>query len=332
MPVVPGTPAGAVEAPLVATAAKPRRRVSLRRRETFAFYGFLSPWLLGFIALTSVPLVLGFAMSLSNLTTVNLHTDLRYVGADNYVRAYHDHEMWYALKRTGILMVTLVPLWIVTQLALAMILNAGIKFLGLWRTLFYIAVVIPVVAKAFMWKAIAAADGGLINRVLGALGGSSRVDWLLDHPTTTLVMLLVWGGAGSGMLIFLAGLKSIPEELYEVARIDGANALRRFTAITLPLLTPVIMFQLVWGLVGAANVFIEPILLAPGIQQGVSSSVPTDNVTINLYALQRIFVEGDFGYGAAIAWIFIALLLVITALVFLSGRFWVFYAREQHGR
>jgi multiple sugar transport system permease protein len=173
---MPGTPLAAAETPLAAAAVKPRRRVSFRRRETFAFYGFLSPWLLGFIALTSVPLVLGFGMSLSNLTTVNLHTDLRYVGADNYARAYHDHEMWYALERTGILMVTLVPLWIVTQLALAMILNAGIKFLGLWRTLFYLAVVIPVVAKAFMWKAIAAQDGGLINRVLGALGGSSRVD------------------------------------------------------------------------------------------------------------------------------------------------------------
>jgi multiple sugar transport system permease protein len=306
--------------------------VSSRRRETLAFYGFLSPWLFGFIAMGSVPLVLGFAMSLSNLTTVNLHTDLRYVGADNYVRAWHDTQLRHAFERTGFVMVTIVPLWIVTQLGLALLLNAGIKFLGLWRTLFYVAVVVPVVAKAFVWKAITAQDGGLLNRVLGALGGSSDVNWLLDHSTATLLMLLVWGGAGSGMLIFLAGLKSIPEELYEVARIDGANAIRRFTAITLPLLTPVIMFQLVWGLVGAANVFVEPILLSPGLQQGFGSTVPSDNVTVNLYALQRIFVDGDFGYGAAIAWIFIALLLVVTVIVFLSGRFWVFYAREQYGK
>jgi len=323
---------GTAETSLAATAARPRRRASFRRRETLAFYAFLSPWLLGFLALASVPLVLGFAMSLSNLTTANLSTNLHYVGADNYVRAYHDHEMWYSLERTGILMVTIVPLWIVTQLGLAMILNTGIKLLGLWRTLFYMAVVVPVVAKAMMWKAISAQDGGLVNRVLGALGGSSDVEWLVNHPTVTLITLLVWGGAGAGMLIFLAGLKSIPEELYEVARIDGASALRRFTAITLPLLTPVIMFQLVWGLVGAANVFIEPILLAPGLQQGLSSAVPTDNVTVNLYALQRVFGDGDFGYGAAISVIFILLLLVVTALVFFSGRYWVFYAREQHGR
>ena len=282
--------------------------------------------------LASVPLVLGFAMSLSNLTTMNLHTNLRYVGTANYVRAYHDHEMWVSLERTGILMVTIVPLWVLTQLGLALILNTGIRFLGLWRTLFYVAVVVPVVAKAFIWKAITAQDGGLINRVLGALGGSSNVSWLVDHPTATLIMMLVWGGAGVGMLIFLAGLKAIPEELYEVARIDGANAVRRLVSITLPLLTPVIMFQLVWGLVGAANVFAEPLLLSPSLQQGLSTPVPTDTVFANVYILNRIFGDGDFGYGAAISWIFVALLLVVTALVFLSGRFWVFYTKEQYGK
>ena len=318
--------------PLVATVVKPRRRASRRRRETLAFYGFLSPWLLGFVLLTSVPLVLAFAMSLSNLTTVNLHTNLHYVGADNYVRAYHDHEMWYAFKRTGILILMIVPLWLVTQLALALLLNAGLRFLGLWRTIFYVAVIVPVVAKASIWKAMTDPDGGLLNRVSGALGGSSNVSWLVDHSTATLLMLLVWGSAGLGMLIFLAGLRGIPGELYEVARIDGAGAVRRFLTITLPLLTPVIMFQLVWGLFGAANVLVEPILLAPGLQSGIGSSVPSDNTFVNLYALQRIFGDGDFGYGAAIAWIFVVLLLFLTALVFWSGRFWVFHAREQYGK
>jgi multiple sugar transport system permease protein len=323
---------GTVEAPVASAVAKPRRRASFRRREALAFYGFLSPWLLGFIALTSIPLVLAFAMSVTNLTTVNLHTNLQYVGGDNYVRAWHDSEMWASLKRTGILMATIVPLWIVTQLGLALILNAGIRLLGLWRTIFYLAVVVPTVAKAFMWKAVFAQDGGLANRVLGALGGSSNGDWLLDHPTSALVLLLLWGYAGIGMLIFLAGLKGIPGELYEVARIDGAGSLRRFATITLPLLTPVIMFQLVWGLFLAANVVVEPILISPGLQQGLGSTVPTENVTVNLYALQRIFGEGDFGFGAAVSSIFVLFLLLVTALVFMSGRFWVFQAKEQYGK
>jgi multiple sugar transport system permease protein len=324
---------GTAETPLAATAALPRRRASRRRRETLAFYGFLSPWLLGFITLSSIPLVLAFAMSLSNLTPVNLHTNLHYVGADNYVRAYHDHEMWYSLERSGILMATIIPLWIVTQLGLAMILNASIKFLGLWRTLFFIAVIVPIVAKTFVWRAMTAQDGGLINRVLGALGGSNHVDWLLDHSTATLLMVLVWGYAGTGMLIFLAGLKGIPEELYEVARVDGASAVRRFVSITLPLLTPVIMFQLVWGVFLAANeAFIYPILLSPGLQSGLGSTVPTDNVFTNLYALQRIFGDGDFGYGAAVAWIFVLVLLVVTALIFVSGRFWVYSGKEQYSK
>jgi multiple sugar transport system permease protein len=317
--------------PLVTAAVKPRRRASRSRRETLVFYGFLSPWLLGFLLLTSVPLALAFAMSLTNLTPVNLHTNLHYVGTANYVRAYHDHEMWYSFERTGILMVTIVPLWLVTQLLLALLLNAGLKFLGLWRTLIYVAVVVPIVAKASIWKAMTDPDGGLLNRVLGALGGSSNTEWLVDHSTATLLMLLVWGYAGLGMLIFLAGLRGIPEELYEVARIDGAGALKRFFTITLPLLTPVIMFQLVWGLFNAANVVVEPILLSPGLQSGIGSTVPSQNTFVNLYALQRIFGDGDFGYGAAIAWIFVLLLIVVTAVVFWSGRFWVFQTREQYG-
>jgi len=307
-----------------------RRRASLRRRETLAFYGFISPWLLGFIFLSILPLALGFAISLSNFNGFNLHTSLRYVGFANYTRAFHDPEFWQSLIRTGVFTLIVVPATLVIQLGLALLLNSRIKVLGMWRTLFYIPAIIPIVATAYIWKAITAQDGGLVNRLIGAFGGSSSIDWLVGHPRATLLALVLWGSAGVGMLIFLAGLQSIPEELYEAARIDGASRVAVFRKVTLPLLTPVIMFQLIFSLIRAAQVVAEPILLSPNTTGGLGSSVPPPNQLFNVQALQEIFVYGDYGYGAAMIWIFVAILLAITAVLFYSGRYWVHYGSEQY--
>jgi multiple sugar transport system permease protein len=223
-----------------------------------------------------------------------------------------------------------VPLTLAVQLGLAMLLNSRIKLQGVWRTLFYIPAVIPIVATAYIWKALTAQDGGLVNRIVGAVGGSSSTDWLVGHPTATLLALMLWGSAGIGMLIFLAGLQSIPEELYEAARIDGASRSVVFREVTLPLLTPVIMFQLIWGLIRAAQVVAEPILLSPNTTAGLASSPPEPNQLFNVQALQAIFVYGDYGYGAAMIWIFVVVLLAVTAALFFSGRFWVYYGSEQY--
>lgn len=306
----------------------PRRRTPIRRRETVSFYGFISPWLLGFIFLSILPLALGFAISLSNFTGFNLHT-LRFVGAANYTRAFHDPDFWLSLVRTGVFTLIVVPATLAIQLLLALLLNSQVKLVGLWRTLFYLPAIIPIVATAYIWKALMAQDGGLVNRLIGALGGPRTIDWLVGHPRATLISLALWGSAGVGMLIFLAGLQSIPEELYEAARIDGAGRVAIFSRITLPLLTPVIMFQLIFSLIRAAQVVAEPILLSPNAG-GIAASPPDANRLFNVQALQEIFVYGDYGYGAAMIWIFVVLLLVITAALFFSGRFWVYYGSEQY--
>jgi len=325
--------ATARESVAASTVASSRRgRASFRRRETLAFYGFISPWLIGFVVLSILPLVLGFAISLSNFNGFNLHTSLRFVGTENYARALHDREFWQSLERTGVFTLILVPSTMAVQLALAMLLNSRVKLLGVWRTLFYLPAVIPIVATAYIWKSVTAQDGGLVNRIIGAVGGSSSIDWLVGHPTATLLTLMLWGSAGVGMLIFLAGLQSIPEELYEAARIDGAGGLTVFRMVTLPLLTPVIMFQLIWSLIRAAQVVAEPILLSTNTTAGIASSPPEPNRLFNVQALQEIFVYGDYGYGAAMIWIFVVLLLAITALLFFSGRFWVYYGTEQYGK
>jgi multiple sugar transport system permease protein len=223
-----------------------------------------------------------------------------------------------------------VPATLAIQLGLALLLNSRVKLVGVWRTLFYVPAIIPIVATAYIWKALTAQDGGLVNRVVGALGGSSTTDWLVGHPTATLLSLVLWGSAGVGMLIFLAGLQSIPEELYEAARIDGASRFAVFRKVTLPLLTPVIMFQLIFSLIRAAQVVAEPILLSPNTTGGLAASPPDPNRLFNVQALQEIFVYGDYGYGAAMIWIFVLLLLVVTAALFFSGRFWVYYGSEQY--
>jgi multiple sugar transport system permease protein len=286
--------------------------------------------LLGFIFLSIIPLALGFAISLSNFNGFNLHTSLRYVGASNYTRAIHDPEFWQSLIRTGVFTLIVVPATLAIQLGLALLLNSRVKLVGVWRTLFYVPAIIPIVATAYIWKALTAQDGGLVNRVVGALGGSSTTDWLVGHPTATLLSLVLWGSAGVGMLIFLAGLQSIPEELYEAARIDGASRFAVFRKVTLPLLTPVIMFQLIFSLIRAAQVVAEPILLSPNTTGGLAASPPDPNRLFNVQALQEIFVYGDYGYGAAMIWIFVLLLLVVTAALFFSGRFWVYYGSEQY--
>ena len=328
---------------------KSRRRASFRRRETLAFYGFISPWLLGFVFLGFLPIIAGFLISLSNFNGGNLrgytvngvhYGGAHYIGFSKYARALHDPYFWQSLVTVGRIALIVIPLSIAFQIGLALLLNSGIKLLGLWRTIFFAAFVIPVVAKAYMWKAITAQDGGLLNRLIGFVGGPKHIDWLNGHPTWLLVMLLVWGGAqalggglgaGLGMLIFLAGLRSIPEELYEAARIDGASKLRMFRSITLPLLTPVLMFQLVTSLIAVSSMFQEPLLLSPGLQGGIASYVPGENRVFNIEALQQITVTGDWGYGAAEIWLFVPILLFVTALVFYSGKFWVYSGTEQYG-
>jgi len=316
-----------------------RRRASFRRRETLAFYGFTSPWLLGFIFLGLLPIIAGFLISLSNFNGGNLHgytvngvhhRGAHYIGFEKYTRALHDQYFWQSLQNTGKIALIVIPLGIAVQLALALLLNSGVKLLGVWRTIFFAPFVIPVVAKADMWKAIGAQDGGLLNRLIGAIGGPSNIDWLNGHPMSLLVMLIIWGGAGLGMLIFIAGLKSIPEELYEAAKIDGASKLTTFRAITLPLLTPVLMFQLVTGLIFVSSMFQEPLLLAPSLQSGLGTYVPGSNRVFNVEALQQITVTADWGYGAAEIWLFLPILLFVTAIVFFSGKFWVYTGSEQY--
>ncbi|HEV8671637.1 MAG TPA: sugar ABC transporter permease [Candidatus Limnocylindria bacterium] len=303
------------------------QRRGVRRATTF--YLFLSPWIVGFVALTLVPLALALLMSFTDYDGFNL-AGLHFLGLENYLRALGDPDAQHALQRTLILMVLVVPAGVALQLALALMLNQRIRFSGVFRTLFYLPYVIPVVGGAWIWKLFTDPNGGLLNALVGIVQPDTYVRWLVEYPTAVLAVFVIWAAAGGGMVVFLAGLQGIPAEYREAAMIDGANRWQVTRFITLPLLSPVIFFQLVVGIIAALQILQQPILLTPGIT-GLSPGTvpPRDNYVFVGHAYTSIFVNHLFGYGAALLWILFVVVLVLTLLLFRTSRRWVFYGVEQ---
>jgi multiple sugar transport system permease protein len=306
---------------------RPGRRA---RRQAFYFYLFVAPWLLGFVALTAVPIVLGFLMSFTNYDGFSLDR-LDWVGTQNYARAWDDPDARYAFGRTIAFLVVAVPATVAVQLVLALLLNRAARGRGLFRTVFYLPTLIPVVASVWMWKA-ASSPEGLINGVIDLFTGHDPgIHWLVDHPTGVLRVFVIWAWSGFGMLIFLAALQGIPTELREAAAIDGASGLQVARKVTLPLLTPVIFFQLVWTLYLAFQILAEPILLNPGVS-GLANPPPRENNFFVVTALQEAFVGQRFGYSAALLWILFATALLAVLALFATSRFWVYYERPAGRR
>ncbi len=308
----------------------PRPAVWRRRgvRRAVTFYLLISPWLVGFVLLSVIPLAGAFLMSFTNYDGLNLDY-VRFVGADNYVRALGDADAQYALGRTLALMAVVVPVGLVVQLALALMVNQPIRFSNMFRTIFYLPYVVPVVAAVWVWKIFVDPTGGLLNALLGVVLPDVNVRWLVEYPTAVLAVLTIWGAAGGGMVVFLAGLQGIPAEYREAAMIDGATRAQVTRYITLPLLTPVIFFNLVTGIIVALQTLVQPMLLSPGIL-GLSPGTvpPRDNYLYVVHAYIEIFTKQLFGYGSALLWLLFAVVLGLTVLRFKTSRRWVFYGVE----
>jgi multiple sugar transport system permease protein len=310
----------------VARRARQGRRA---RRETISFYLFISPWLLGFICLSLIPLVIGFMTSLSNYNGYNLST-VRFIGLDNYVRAFNDRNALYALGRTITFTLITVPLNLVISFSIALLLNQRIFARGFFRTLFYLPSIIPLVAVAWIWKLMMDQNFGLVNALISYVVPNTAIRWLSDYPTAVLVMLSVWISTGGAMIIFLAGLQGVPRELEEAARIDGANLFQMFRAITLPLITPVVFYQLVLSIIFSLQVLVEPILLG-GTSSGssIGTMPPRPNYLYMVHTYNQIFINQRFGYGSALLWLLFAMILGLTLVVFRTSRYWVYYEMDQ---
>ncbi|MDT0610389.1 carbohydrate ABC transporter permease [Streptomyces lancefieldiae] len=296
-------------------------RSSTTTRRHRAFYMFVSPWIIGFALLTIVPMA--YALWLSFTTFDGISPHWRYVGLGNYRELLSDSQTWSALGRTGLFAVTSVPLSITAGLGLAVLVNRPLKARGVFRTLLYLPAVIPPVGAGIAFKQVFDQNSGAANGVLNVFG-IDALGWLTDpHARYVLLMTVLWG-AGNIMIISLAGLQDVPRELHEAARIDGAGAWRTFRSITVPLLSPVLLFQTVTGVIASVQT-IMPLLLAPGGTTAAVTAIPQSNYLYMMQVFAEYFAFGRYGYASALLWVLFVLILIATGLVFRFTSGVVFY-------
>ncbi len=312
-------PAGAA-APAGPPAPRRRRSVITRRRHR-AFYMFTGPWLAGFLLLTVFPMGYALWLSFTNFDGISPHW--HWVGLENYRELFSDPVTRQSLVRTLLFVAVTVPLSIVAGLALAVMVNRPIKGRGLFRTLLYLPAVVPPVGAALTFKLFFDRNAGAANGVLDVFG-INAVSWLTDpYARYVLVISVIWG-LGNTMIISLAGLQDIPRELLEAARIDGATPWRSFRSVTLPLLSPVILFMGITGVIGALQSFM-PLLLAANSSTAGATSVPQDNYMYMINVFAQYFAYGRFGYASALLWVLFAVIVAVTALIFKLTAGAVFY-------
>lgn len=295
-----------------------RRR---RRRESGTAFLFLSPWLVGMVALTAGPMLYSLYLA---FTRYNLLTSPQWVGGENFRRMLHDDPRFiHSVVVTALYVAISVPLLLVVAMLVAVLLNSRLGFRTGYRALFYLPSLMGAsVAVAALWRVVFGSDG-LVNAVLGRLG-IHHTSWVGD-PRTALgtIVLLALVGFGSTMVIFLAGLRQVPRELLEAAEVDGAGPVRRFFSITLPILTPLVFFNSLMVTIHAFQAFTAAYVVSSG------TGGPADSTLFyTLYLYQQGFAQLNMGYAAAMAWVLVVVLAVVTGLFFWSARFWVHYGDE----
>ncbi len=330
-------------------------RVSLRTIEIRWGTLFITPWIIGFLLFTAGPMVVSLFLSFTDFSLLS-NADPVWLGTQNYsnilglelkplaqanqnsaevldkgyaelmrvgnnVIGARDADFWISLRVTVLFAVIALPVGMVLSLCYALLLNNKVFGIRFFRTLIYSPVVVPTVVTAIIFLQLLAKDQGWLNEALRIVGITGP-DWL--HRAEWILLALVVVGlwtAGGSMLIYLAGLQSIPTELYEAASIDGAGLWVRFRRITLPMLTPVILYDLVLGLIGTFQYFSIPYVLTNG--EGTPNKAA---YFFNMYLFKSAFLYGKMGYASALAWILFIIVITLTAIVFKTSGRWVFYA------
>jgi multiple sugar transport system permease protein len=308
----------------MAQAAMPSRKPAskMKRNEAIAGFVFVLPWIISLLVFTAYPVIASFYYSFTQYSIIQ---EPKWIGVENYVTMFTaDPAFPISVYNSAYYAFLAVPLGLMSSLGLALLLNMRVRFIGGYRTLFYLASLTPPVAATIIFVIMFQPRGGLINGIL-AFFGIEGPAWFTDPEWAKpgLIILSLWG-VGASSLIFLAGLKDIPMELIEAASIDGANAWTRFWKITIPLLTPIILYNLVTGIIASFQVFTSALVI------GGTTGRPQESLLMYFVHLYRnAFRYFNMGYASAMAVVLFIFVLVITILIFKSTNRWVFYETEQ---
>ena len=304
-------------------------RVLGMRTQQATGYALIMPWLLGFLIWNLFPFLASLYLSFTNY---NLLQPPKWTGLDNYTRMFNsDPNFWPSLRLTVLYAILSVPLGMAGSLFTAMLLNQKVKGLGIWRTVYYLPAVLPAAATALLWRWMFNPDSGLINAFIGVLFApihlisglaAPKPGWFNDENLVlpSFIIMSIWGVFGTQTVIMLAGLKNIPQHLYESAKIDGANTITQFRHVTIPMLTPTLFYTLIMAIIGAMQTFTAPLFIDTPRAAGIFMQV---------YIYQQAFTSQRMGYASALSWFLLLIILVMTMVVFRSSSLWVYYEGEM---
>jgi len=294
-----------------------RRSSRLWNQQTLEGYTCILPWLMGFVCFVAGPMVAALVIS---FTDWSLLAPPEWIGLANYERLFKDPMFYTSVVNTAYLSFLAVPLQLILALLIALGLNEKLSGVTIYRTIFYLPSQMPIVASALLWLWVFNPDFGLANALLNMVG-LPGLGWLFDPALSkpSIILITLWGGIGTPLIIFLAGLQSVPDSLYEAADIDGAGPMARFWNITLPMLSPIIFFNLIIGIIASFQAYFTLVLVT-------TQGGPANSTTILiLYIYYKAFRDFDMSYASALAWVLFLIVLALTAINFLLARWWVHY-------
>lgn len=295
----------------------------LARQEERQGYLFILPWLIGLFGITLFPMLFSLYASFTNY---DVTSRMDFIGLDNYRRMFTDDPLfWRALSNTLYYVVWMVPLTTIGSILLALLLNEKVVGMRFFRTIYYLPAVLSGVGVYFLWMQLLSPTSGLINTLLSWIGITGPA-WLSDPMWTkpAIIMMKMWA-VGGGMLLYLASLQGVPEQLYEAAKLDGASVFRRFWHITLPMISPVIFFDVITSFIGGFQVFQEGYVMTENGSGGPMNSL----LFYNLHMWHKAFTVFDMGYAMGMAWVLFAIVLVLTLINMKLSRRWVYYEGDD---